>query len=231
MSLLNSLNGKLIVSCQALPDEPLHGASVMAKMAMAAYLGGAGGIVSNGAQDISAIKAQVDLPVIGVLNRHYNDSTVCLTPTIADIHGLMVAEPDLISIETCFRLRPGGERLEDVLQEIRTCYPNILLLAAVATLEEALLAQDLGYDGITTAMYGHTPKSKGKHLIDDDCAHLKALCHTVTLPVLAEGGINTPEQAACALLCGAHSIVVGGAITRPQNITRAFVNGLSLSGK
>lgn len=228
MSLLNSLNGKLIVSCQALPNEPLHGASVMAKMAMAAYLGGAGGIVSNGSQDITAIKAQVDLPVIGVLNRHYNDSTVCLTPTIADIHGLMVAEPDLISIETCFRPRPGGERLEDVLQEIRTCYPDILLLAAVATLEEALLAQNLGYDGITTAMYGHTPESEGKHLIDDDYAHLKTLCHAITLPVLAEGGINMPEQAACALRCGAHSIVVGGAITRPQNITRAFVNELSL---
>ncbi|EHP6631820.1 MULTISPECIES: N-acetylmannosamine-6-phosphate 2-epimerase [Salmonella] len=231
MGLLNLLAGKLIVSCQALPDEPLHGASVMAKMANAAYLGGAGGIVANGAQDIVAIKAQVTLPVIGVLNRHYSDSTVCLTPTVADIHGLMVAEPDLISIETGFRHRPGGERLEDVLLEIRTHYPRVLLLAAVATLEEALLAQDLGYDGITTAAYGYTPESKGKHLIDDNYAHLKALCHAVALPILAEGGINTPEQAACALRCGAHSIVVGGAITRPQNITRAFVNGLSLQGQ
>ncbi|MGF6189343.1 N-acetylmannosamine-6-phosphate 2-epimerase [Serratia sp. 2723] len=230
MSLLNSLTGKLIVSCQALPDEPLHGASLMAKMAMAAYIGGAGGIVANSAQDIAAIKAQVGLPVVGVLNRHYRDSTVCLTPTIADIHGLMQAKPDLISIETGFRPRPGGERLEDMLQEIRTCYPDVLLLAAVATLEEALLAQELGYDGITTAMYGHTLESKGRHLIDDDYAHLKTLCQAVALPVLAEGGINTPEQAAGALRCGAHSIVVGGAITRPQNITRAFVNELSLSG-
>lgn len=227
MSILNSLAGKLIVSCQALPDEPLHGASVMAKMAKAAYLGGACGIIANGAQDISAIKAQVCLPIIGVLNCHYNDSTVCLTPTVKDIHGLMVAEPDLISIETGFRLRPYGERLEDVLQEIRSHYPGVLLLAAIATLEEALLAQDLGYDGITTAMYGHTPESMGKHLSDDDYAYLKILCHAVALPVLAEGGISTPEQAARALRCGAHSIVVGGAITRPQNITRAFVNGLS----
>ncbi|WP_447873230.1 N-acetylmannosamine-6-phosphate 2-epimerase [Serratia fonticola] len=228
MSLLDSLAGKLIVSCQALPGEPLHGAAIMAKMANAAYLGGAGGIIANGAQDIAAIKAQVTLPVIGVLNRHYSDSTVCLTPTVADIHGLMVAEPDFISIETGFRPRPGGERLEDVLLEIRTHYPNVLLLAAVATLDEALLAQDLGYDGITTAMCSYTPESKGMYLIDDDYAHLKTLCHAVSLPVLAEGGINTPEQAAYALRCGAHSVVVGGAITRPQNITRAFVNGLSL---
>ena len=91
-----------------------------------------------------------------------------------------------------------------MLQEIRTCYPDILLLAAVATLEEALLAQNPGYDGITTAMYGHTPESEGKHLIDDDYAHLKTLCHAITLPVLAEGGINTPEQAACALRCSQH---------------------------
>lgn len=227
MGVLDLLAGKLIVSCQALVDEPLHGASVMAKMAKAAYLGGARGIVANGAQDIAAIKAQITLPVIGVLNRHYNDSAVCLTPTIADIHELMVAKPDLISIETGFRPRPGGEQLEDVLQEIRTRYPQVLLLAAVATLEEAILAQDLGYDGITTATYGYTPESKGKRLMDNDYAHLKALCHSVTLPVFAEGGINTPALAAQALFCGAHSIVVGGAITRPQNITKTFVDELS----
>lgn len=227
MSLLNSLAGKLIVSCQALPEEPLHGSSVMAKMAAAASEGGAAGIISNGAPDIAAIKAQVDLPVIGVLNRHYDDSTVCLTPTIEDIHGLMVSKPDLISIETGFRYRPKGERLEDVLLEIRSRYPDLVILAAVATLEEALLAQDLGYDGLTTAMYGYTPETQGKHLVDDDCAHLKILSDAISLPILAEGGINTPEQAASALRAGAHSVVVGGAITRPQKITRTFVEGMS----
>ena len=227
MSLLHSLAGKLIVSCQALPDEPLYGAQVMAKMAMAAYLGGAGGIIANGAQDIAAIKTHVNLPVIGVVNRQYNDSAVSLTPTLADIHELMVAAPDIISIETGFRPRPKGERLEDMLRETRTAYPGVLLLAAIATLEEAFLAQELGYDGITTAAYGYTPETEGKSLVNDDYAYLKILCDAVELPVLAEGRINTPEQAACALRSGAHSVVVGGAITRPQNITRAFVNGLS----
>ena len=227
MSLLHSLAGKLIVSCQALPDEPLYGAQIMAKMAMAAYSGGAGGIIANGAQDIAAIKAHVDLPVIGVVNRHYYDSPISLTPTLTDIHELMVAGPDIISIETGFRPRPRGERLEDMLRETRTAYPGVLLLAAIATLEEAFLAQELGYDGITTAAYGYTPETEGKSLITDDCAYLKILCDAVELPVLAEGRINTPEQAACALCSGAHSVVVGGAITRPQNITRAFVNGLS----
>jgi len=227
MSLLDSLVGKLIVSCQALPDEPLHGAAVMAKMANAAFIGGAGGIIANGAQDIAAIKAKVSLPVIGVLNRHYSDSVVCLTPTLADIRGLMGAKPDLISIETGYRPRPGGEQLKDVLEQIRSQYPQVLLLAAIATLEEAQLAQSLGFDGITTAMYGYTQESKGRHLIDEDYAHLKALCRAVTLPILAEGGINTPEQSARAIQYGAHSVVVGGAITRPQNITRAFVKELS----
>lgn len=227
MSLLHSFAGKLIVSCQALPDEPLHGSQTMAKMAMAAYLGGAGGIVANGTQDIAAIKAQVPLPIIGVMNRHYSDSTISLTPTAADVHELMKATPELISIETGFRPRPKGERLEVMLQEIRAAYPKVLLLAAIATLEEAFLAQELGYDAITTAAYGYTPETKGKRLINDDCQHLRTLCEAINLPVLAEGGIETPEQAACALRSGAHSVVVGGAITRPQNITRAFVNIIS----
>lgn len=226
MNLLHSLTGKLIVSCQALPDEPLHGSQIMAKMAMAAYLGGAGGVISNGAQDIAAIKAQVSLPIIGVLNRHYNDSTVSLTATVEDIHELMVAKPDFISIETCFRPRPGGQRLEEILHETRTAYPSVLLLAAIATLEEAFLAQELGYDGITTAAYGYTPETKGKNLTTDNCSYIKTLSDAINLPILAEGRINTPEQAACALRNGAHSVVVGGAITRPQNITRTFVEGL-----
>jgi len=227
ISLLDTLAGKLIVSCQALPDEPLHGANIMAKMALAVSNGGASGIIANGAQDIAAIKKVVSLPVMGVLNRHYADSTVCLTPTMADIHELMEARPDMISIETGFRHRPSGEQLENMLKVLRADYPEVLFLAAVATREEAQLAQALGYDGITTAMYGYTPESKGHRLTDDDCAHVKVLSHAVALPVIAEGGITTPQQVTQALDSGAHCIVVGGAITRPQNITRSFVAGLS----
>ncbi|HAX5162717.1 TPA: N-acetylmannosamine-6-phosphate 2-epimerase [Escherichia coli] len=194
---------------------------------MAAQLGGAGGIIANGAQDISVIKRQINLPIIGVINRQYNDSELCLRPAIADIHELMAAEPGLISIATGFRYRPGGEQLEDILQETRTRYPNVLLLAAVTTLEEAFFAQKLGFDGITTAMYGYTPESKGQYLTDDNFTHLKTMCHTVSVPVLAEGRISTPQQAAEALHADAHSVVVGGAITRPQNITRTFVSSMA----
>ncbi|HFF1862901.1 TPA: hypothetical protein ACGBJ0_004272 [Escherichia coli] len=98
---------------------------------------------------------------------------------------------------------------DNILQETRTRYPNVLLLAAVMTLEKAFFAQELGFDGITTAMYGYTPESKGQYLIDDNFTHLKTMCHTVSVPVLAEGRISTPQLAAEALHADAHSVVVG----------------------
>jgi N-acylglucosamine-6-phosphate 2-epimerase len=227
MNLLDMLAGKLIVSCQALSDEPLHGSAIMAKMALAVALGGASGIIANGAEDIAVIKKTVRLPVIGVLNRHYADSSVCLTPTSEDVRGLMSAGSDMVSIETGFRYRPNGEQLQDILRIIHDEYPERLLLAAVATIEEAQLAVKLGYDAITTAMYGYTPESKGHSLIEDDYAHLKAICRAVDLPVIAEGRITTPQLAAQAIYNEAHSVVVGGAITRPQNITQTFVTALN----
>jgi len=226
MNIIDTLAGKLIVSCQALPDEPMHGAHTMAQMADAAERGGAGGIIANGALDITAIRRQVSLPVIGVVNRHYPDSEVVLTPTQDDIHSLMSARPDFISIEVTDRRRPGAEELATVLPAIRRRYPELLLLAAVSTVLEAEWAQSLGFDGITTALYGHTPQTRHHQLSDNDYGVLRAICRAVNLPVFAEGGILTPAQAAKTLACGAFAVVVGGAITRPQSITERFVAAL-----
>ncbi|RIJ12856.1 N-acetylmannosamine-6-phosphate 2-epimerase [Pseudomonas sp. 91RF] len=217
------LKGRLVVSCQALEDEPLHGSAVMCRMAQAARMGGASAILANGGTDIAAIRASVDLPIIGVINRVYADSVVTLTATMREVDELMAVGPDMIGVEATLGLRPGGETLTEFVTCIRLRYPHVRLMADVATVEEARLAECLGFDCVSSAFYGHTEGTIGQHLPAQAFAHLRALRKAVTCPLWAEGGITTPEQAAAALAAGADTVVVGSAITRPQTITARFV--------
>ena len=86
---IENLRGRLIVSCQALPDEPLHSSLIMGRMARAAEEGGAKGIRANTKEDIEEIKKNVGLPVIGIVKRDYDDSPVYITPTMKEIDELM----------------------------------------------------------------------------------------------------------------------------------------------
>jgi N-acylglucosamine-6-phosphate 2-epimerase len=62
---LEQIKGNLIVSCQALPEDPLHSSFIMGRMAKAAKQGGAMNSCHT-REDIEEIKKQVDLPVIGL---------------------------------------------------------------------------------------------------------------------------------------------------------------------
>lgn len=71
--MVGEIKKHLIVSCQALEDEPLHSSLIMSRMAVAAMQGGAKGIRANSVKDIEAIKKAVPLPVIGIIKRDYKD--------------------------------------------------------------------------------------------------------------------------------------------------------------
>ncbi|MDD4369177.1 MAG: N-acetylmannosamine-6-phosphate 2-epimerase, partial [Oscillospiraceae bacterium] len=104
--ILSLLAGGLIVSCQALPDEPLHSAFIMSRMAQAAKEGGASGIRANSVEDIRAIKAEVALPVIGIIKADYPDSDVYITPTVREVQDLLAVRPEIIALDATDRLRP-----------------------------------------------------------------------------------------------------------------------------
>ncbi|WP_353798351.1 N-acetylmannosamine-6-phosphate 2-epimerase [Enterobacter cloacae] len=222
-TVLDTLKGKLVVSCQALENEPLHSPFIMSRMALAARQGGAAAIRANSVVDIEAIKEQVTLPVIGIIKREYPDSEVFITATMKEVDELMTVSPAIIALDATDRARPGGESLATLVTRIRTRYPSVLLMADIATVDEAVTAQALGFDCVGTTLYGYTAQTAGHALPDDDCQFLKAVLAALTVPVVAEGNVDTPERAARCLALGAHMVVVGGAITRPQQITERFM--------
>lgn len=199
----------------------------MAKMALAAQQGGAVGIRANSREDIAAIKENVDLPVIGIVKRDYPDSSVYITPTMLEIEELVSVGPEMIALDATNRLRPGSLTLEELVGQIKERFPDQLLMADVSTVEEALAAERLGFDVVSTTLVGYTRETEGKKIYDDDFAIVKEILQSVNIPVFAEGNVYTPETAKRCLELGCHAVVVGGAITRPQQITRRFVEGIS----
>lgn len=223
---IESLKGKLIVSCQALPHEPLHSAFIMGRMALAAKEGGAYGIRANTKEDIAEIQTQVDLPVIGIVKRDYEDSKVYITPTMKEINELMEVKPEIIALDATGDLRPGVRTLDEFYREIRKSYPGQLLMADCSTVEEALHADQLGFDFIGTTLVGYTDQSRNLKIESNDFEIIRRIVATVKHRVIAEGNINTPEKAKRVIELGAFSVVVGSIITRPQLITKSFAQAL-----
>lgn len=224
--MLQEVKGGLIVSCQALPNEPLHSSFIMSKMALAAKQGGAKGIRANSKEDIVAIKKEVDLPVIGIVKRDYNNSPVFITATFAEIDELLESGCEMIAMDATNRDRPENIHLRDLVNYAREKNPTIQLMADIATLEDAIQSEKLGFDCISTTLYGYTEETSGRKLYDDDFEFLKTVLEHVNIPVIAEGNVMTPDMFKRCMDLGAHSSVVGGAITRPKDITTLFVNQL-----
>ena len=223
---VENLKGKLIVSCQALPHEPLHSSFIMGRMALAAKEGGAFGIRANTKEDIKEIQSTVNLPIIGIVKRDYTDSKVYITPTMKEIGELMEVRPEIIAVDATGDLRPDGVTLDQFFHQIKEKYPHQLLMADCSTVEEALHADQLGFDFIGTTMVGYTQQSKGLRIEDNDFQILREIIAQTKHRVIAEGNINTPEKAKRVIELGAFSVVVGSIITRPQLITRSFADAL-----
>lgn len=221
------LKGGLVVSCQALEHEPLHSSYIMSRMAVAAAEGGAIGIRANSAPDIKEIKSQVDLPVIGIVKRNYGTNPVFITPTMQEIDELAETGAEIVAFDATLRERPDGKTLTEFVSEIRNKYPHLYLMADISTTEEAVNAEQLGFDLISSTLVGYTEETAGQKIYAEDFAILKNIVSSVKTPVVAEGNVMTPEMAAACLKAGVYCVVVGGAITRPQQITERFVSEIS----
>lgn len=223
---IEKLRGGLVVSCQALPDEPLHSSFIMGRMAYAAYQGGAIGIRANTVADIEEIRKVVDLPIIGIIKKVYPDQPeVYITPTLVEIDELVAARVEIIALDATARTHPGGVSLEELFQTARAKYPDQLFMADCSNVEEGLAAAKMGFDLIGTTLAGYTSYTAGRELPPFDM--IDALVQTCGKPVIAEGNIITPEQFRQAMDLGVLTTVVGSAITRPMEITKRFVAALN----
>ena len=223
---VTQVRGRLIVSCQALVHEPLYGAETMAKLAVAAAQGGAAAIRANTPVDIAAIRKAVTLPIIGLYKEDIPGYPVYITPTLR--HALEIAEAgaDVIAIDATARSRPEPGTLADFITRIHA-QTGLPVLADISTLAEGVAAVEAGADMVSTTMSGYTDESPVQR--EPDLELVATLSRAVSVPVLAEGRYRTPQQASNALAVGALAVVVGGAITRPQEITRFFVEELEHS--
>lgn len=219
---MESIKGGLVVSCQALSDEPLHSPIIMGRMALAAQMGGALGIRANGIEDIREIRKNVDLPIIGIIKRVYGDNPVFITPTIKEFEELTLLGVDIIALDMTFRERPDKKTLNQLMKEIKNRFPNQKIMADISNLEEAVEAEKLGVDYVGTTLVGYTSYTKNLVPLEE----LKKILNVVKIPVIAEGNIDTPEKVKEALKMGAYSVVVGSMITRPQLITKRFVDAI-----
>ncbi|NHN32095.1 N-acetylmannosamine-6-phosphate 2-epimerase [Paenibacillus agricola] len=223
-NILEMIQKKLVVSCQALPEEPLHSPFIMGRMAYAAYLGGASGIRANSVADIKEIKTTVDLPIIGIIKQVYEGFDVFITPTMKEIDALCLEGVDMIAIDATDRPRPDGLTLTELFTQVKAKYKDQLFMADCSTYEEALKAVELGFDTIGTTLSGYTAATKEKSLPDFDL--VEKLVNTISVPVIAEGGISTPEELKRIYDLGVYSAVVGSAITRPMDITLKFMKAV-----
>ncbi|WP_328897028.1 N-acetylmannosamine-6-phosphate 2-epimerase [Streptomyces sp. NBC_00236] len=219
--LATTLQGKLIVSCQAPPGDPMRETSTLVRLALSAVAGGGAAIRANDPEVVAAITAVVDLPVIGLWKD--GDTGVFITPTVR--HALAVAEAGaaVVAADATDRPRPDGSTFAELVEAVHAA--GALVMADVSTLAEGVAAAELGADFVSTTLSGYVPGMPKQTGPDLDL--VAALSAAIDVPVVAEGRINTPEEAAEALARGAHSVVVGTAITAPTALTARFVAGIT----
>ncbi len=214
---LQKLQHQLIVSCQPEAQESFYNTAFVCGMAQAAALGGAAGLRLDSPTSIKAVKAQLDLPVIGIWKQEHPGSEVYITPTLAAAEAILASGAEIIAIDATSRQRPQ-ESLAEIVSALKG---RVCLMADVATLEEGLQAQQLGFDCVGTTLAGYTSARAATPGPDFDL--LVSLLKELALPIIMEGRIWTPAEASQALNQGAHAVVVGSAITRPQAIVRQFI--------
>lgn len=225
--LFDVIKGTIIVSCQATPGEPLYmkEQSIMYLMARAAKLAGAKMIRTSSKRDIVEIKEETGLPVIGLIKREYPGYTGRITMTMREVDECMDALADIVSIDCTNTVRGDGLTAPEFLKQVKKKYPNIIIMADCATLEEAVAAYEAGADLVGSTMNGYTAETahcKG----EPNYELVKQMVAALPCPVIAEGRVHTPEQARKMLEIGAWAVVVGGAITRPLEIATRFMNAV-----
>jgi len=226
---IKNLKGKIIISCQASPGEPFYKEGAMLAMMHSIVNGGAQGLRLAGKRDITNAKRLFGLPVIGItkpeiIPENYKE-LVYITPTINDALTVIEAGADIVAFDAT--TRPRKDSVLDMINFIKK--EGRVSMADVATYSEGLEARKYGVDIISTTLSGYTTETQEKCSAGPDFELLQRLVETVDCPVILEGRIWNIEDVQMALEFGAHSVVIGSAVTRPHQIVQRFINSVKAS--
>lgn len=224
---LNSEIKGLIVSCQAEIGSPFNDDESVLNFAKCALMGGANGIRTAGLSRVSKILSEIDLPLIGLIKREFQDGSVGITIEEKDVLDLTKVGCKIISIDGTIRRKSNMDGYS-YIKYIKYCYPNICIMADIATLYDAQMCEQAGADFISSTLNGYTPETK--HCLNGSPNYLliEQMLKYLKKPVIAEGRISNPQQALDFINNGCQAVVVGSAITRPQTIVQDFVNKLNI---
>jgi putative N-acetylmannosamine-6-phosphate epimerase len=218
--IFSSLKGGLIVSCQADPGDPMDDIDTMSRMARSVLRGGAVGLRAEGERSVRAFRSITDLPIIGMVKTQDANGEVYITPTFAAAQAVAAAGADIIALDCTLRRLTESEPWPELIRRIHAELGK-LVLADVASMEDAMAAQNAGADAAATTLYGYTAETAG---VREVCwTLLKEMVQTLSIPVIAEGHFRQPEDVRKALDLGSYASVVGSAITRPETITNRFI--------
>ena len=226
MDIITSLKGKIVVSAQAMPNEPFYDEKCIFAMMQSAINGGAQGLRVAGSRDVKIAKS-FKVPVIGLtkpnkLPENWKN-VVYITPTLKEVQELLDAGADIIAFDGTSRPRPDGCNLKQIIDLIHS--NNKLAMADISSLEDGINAEIFGADIISTTLAGYTKETENTDTTPDFNL-LEKLVKTVKKPVFLEGRVWYPEEVKKAFKLGAHSVVIGSAITRPHLITKRFTEVL-----
>ncbi len=217
---LAALKGKLVVSCQASPGDPLEDLDTLRRIATAVLLGGAGGLRAEGAERVAAFRALTALPILGLVKGWDAAGEVHITPDFACARAVSQAGADIVALDCTQRRLVADEPWPALIARIHAELGRSVC-ADIATLEEAAAAEAAGADMVATTLHGYTAETAGANTVDWNM--LATMLARVKVPVVLEGHVGCPAEVRRALGMGVHTVVVGSAITRPQTITARFV--------
>jgi N-acylglucosamine-6-phosphate 2-epimerase len=217
--IFDRLHRQLIVSCQADKGDPLDDIDALRRIASSVLRGGAGGLRAEGIAGVSAFRSMTDLPIVGMMKARDANGDVYITPTFAAAQAVSAAGADMIALDCTLRRLSETEPWTRLICRIHDEL-GLPVLADIASVEDALAAADAGADAVATTLYGYTTETAG--IRSFSWPLLEELLLRMGVPVFAEGHVNQPEDVRRALDLGAHAVVVGSAITRPQFITARF---------